>query len=51
MCLGQTIREVWGHAGFYEVLLDVTVIHLVPGLRLEMQPNYNSSCGRIWSMS
>lgn len=51
MCLGQTMREVWGQAGSYEVLLDVTVTHLVPGLQLERQPNYNGSRGRSWSLS
>lgn len=39
-------------AGFYEMLLDVTVMRSVPGLWLETQPNYDSvpvgRCGLSW---
>lgn len=45
MCLGQTMREVWGQAGFYEVLLDVTVSHWVPGLRLDCNPIITAPAG------
>lgn len=36
------ITELWGQSAFYDMMLDITVTCLTPGLWLEMHPNYNS---------
>jgi hypothetical protein len=36
------ITEISGHGGFYDSLLDIARMHLVPNLWLDVHPNYNS---------
>lgn len=36
------MTKIWGHVGFCDMLLEITVSHWVPTLWLEMQPNDNS---------